>query len=317
MVRLVRLGLNPVQDVGGLEGEIYHSDPTHYSFAMLLEAGIAIQPLANGQAMEGTLLVPKFSGPLYELMHVVDRLLGPGGCPWDIEQTHVSLKKYLIEEAYEVLDAIDSGSTNKLKEELGDLLLQPLMHSQIEQRDSDWGINEVANEIIHKLVRRHPHVFGDVAVSDADEVLRNWDKIKQNEKGGEPESILAGVPKGMAALLRAHEVSKRAARAGFEWGDLNGVFDKLREEEAELREAIAGGNLGEVESEIGDLLFTIVNIARWSKVEPEEALRKMLNRFSDRFVLMEQEAQKPLQELSAAEWDELWIGAKRELGVRN
>lgn len=316
MVLIVRLGRDPVSSVQGLEGPLYHALPDHWSFAQLQQAGLDVHALSEDALAEGTLLIPEASGEVYELAHVVDRLLGPGGCPWDIEQTHESLKKYLIEESYEVLDAIDSGDISKLKEELGDLLLQPLMHTQIEERDSDWGIDEVARLLREKLVRRHPHVFGDLSVADADEVLRNWDRIKQLEKSSEPQSILAGVPRGMASLLRAHEISKRAARSGFEWGDLDGVFDKLREEETELKEALKTGDRNHIESEIGDLLFTMVNIARWAKVEPEEALRKMLNRFSDRFVLMEKNADKPLRELSASEWDDLWNASKRTLEVK-
>lgn len=246
---------------------------------------------------------------LDRLVQIVDRLLGPGGCPWDQEQTHESLKKYLLEEAYEVLDAIDSGSSDKLKEELGDLLLQPIMHAQMQKRDGGWDIDAVADAISDKLVRRHPHVFGDTTVHDADEVLRNWDQIKKSE-GKEEQSILAGVPKGMASLLRAHEISKRAARVGFEWPTLDAVFEKLAEEEAELQAAIASGDKLEVEAEIGDLLFTVVNIARWLDVEPEEALRKMLNRFSGRFQAMEASSTKPLRELGPDEWEELWEKAK-------
>jgi tetrapyrrole methylase family protein / MazG family protein len=250
--------------------------------------------------------------PLDELAQVTDRLLGPGGCPWDQAQTHETLKKYLLEEAYEVLDAIDADSADQLREELGDLLLQPVLHAQMRKLKGDFDINDVAREITNKLIRRHPHVFGDLTVEDADEVLRNWDRIKQTEKGVGPQSILAGVPKGMASLLRAHEISKRAVRVGFEWPNLESVFDKLHEEEAELREAIESGDQSRVESEIGDLLFSAVNIARWLKVEPEEALRKMLNRFTSRFMRMEQLAQRDLRELSPEEWDDLWEQAKRE-----
>ncbi len=313
MVRVVKLGLDPVGTVQNMDGAFFHSHPEHYSYQLLIEAGIDVKPLRSGDLIDGTLLVPERTGHFYDLVYIVDRLLGPGGCPWDIEQTHESLKKYLIEEAYEVLDAVDSGSIEKLQEELGDLLLQPLMHSQIEQRDSNWGIDEVAKSIADKLVRRHPHVFGDLSVADADEVLKNWDQIKRLEKGVEPESILAGIPKGMASLLRAYQVSKRAARSGFEWESIDGVFDKMHEEECELKEALAGGNPQEIESEVGDLLFTVVNIARWAKVEPEEALRQMLNRFCARYQLMEQNSPKPLSELSAGEWDELWNQSKMEL----
>jgi tetrapyrrole methylase family protein/MazG family protein len=252
--------------------------------------------------------------PMEQLAAVTDRLLGPGGCPWDQAQTHESLKKYLLEEAYEVLDAIDSGSAEKLREELGDLLLQPVLHAQMCKRDGGFDIDDVAREITEKLVRRHPHVFGEVSVTDADEVLRNWDKIKQTEKGDKPQSILAGVPRGMASLLRAHEISKRAARVGFEWPSAEAVFEKLEEETKELQEAIASGDHTRIESELGDLLFTVVNIARWCKVEPEEALRKMLNRFSERFMHMESFTSRELRSLSAQEWDELWEKAKAENG---
>lgn len=313
MVRIVRLGSDPLGAVQNLDGALFHSHPEHYSFQVLVDAGINVQATQDGHLLDGTLLIPDRTGPLYDLVYIVDRLLGPGGCPWDIEQTHESLKKYLIEESYEVLDAIDSGDLAKLQEELGDLLLQPLMHTQIERRDADWGIDEVANTISEKLVRRHPHVFGDLSVADSDEVLKNWDRIKSLEKGGAPESVLAGIPKGMASLLRAYQVSKRAARSGFEWENIEGVFEKLHEEEAELKEAFHSKDIDAIESEVGDLLFTVVNIARWAKVEPEEALRKMLNRFTARFNLMEQRSPRPLNELSPKEWDDLWNQSKKEL----
>lgn len=261
---------------------------------------------------DGVLVVPSpGQGPLYELVTVVDRLLGPGGCPWDQAQTHESLKRYLLEEAYEVLDAIDSGSNDQFREELGDLLLQPVLHAQMQRLAGGFDINGVARGITEKLVRRHPHVFGEVQVEDVDDVLKNWDRIKSEEKGDvKPASRLAGVPTGMASLLRAYEVSKRAVRAGFEWPDVNAVFEKLHEEERELREALQSGDAAHIESEIGDLLFTAVNIARWCKVEPEEALRKMLNRFTKRFQTMESLAAKPLEELSLEEWDALWVQSK-------
>lgn len=252
----------------------------------------------------------EFSGGVYGLVQVVDRLLGPGGCPWDQAQTHDSLKRHLIEEAYELVDAIDKSDEAKMVEELGDVLLQPLMHSQMEALAGNWDIDTVAKGITEKLVRRHPHVFGSAEVADAEEVLKNWDTIKSREKGGEaPASILEGVPKAMPALLRAYEVSKRAARAGFEWPDLNGVWEKFREEEQELREAIAS-NEG-IADELGDLLFTVVNLARWLKVEPEDALRTMVDRFTDRFQQMEALTAKPLRDLSPQEWDDLWNQAKQ------
>lgn len=295
----------------------YHSEPSHASFAEIAAAGVKLQPLPeSGEIEQGVLLVPASTeGPFYELVAIVDRLLGPGGCPWDQAQTHESLKRYLLEEAYEVLDAIDAGEDEKFKEELGDLLLQPVLHAQKKRSNGGFDTDDVAREICDKLIRRHPHVFGDVTVANTDEVLRNWDRIKSEEKGEEtPKSRLAGVPTGMASLLRAYEVSKRAVRAGFEWPDIDSVFQKLHEEEVELRQALVHGDAKAVESEVGDLLFTAVNIARWSGVEPEEALRKMLNRFTARFQEMERQASKPLEELSLAEWDELWVRAKASFG---
>lgn len=286
----------------------------HASFAELAANGIRALSLPAEGIAEGIIVLPSpAEGPLNELAAIVDRLLGPGGCPWDQAQTHESLKRYLLEEAYEVLDAIDANDSEKLKEELGDLLLQPILHAQMEKAAGSFDIEAVARAICDKLVRRHPHVFGDVSVEDADEVLRNWDRIKSLEKGEEkPASRLAGVPNGMASLLRAYEVSKRAVRAGFEWPDLDSVFLKLKEEEAELREAIASRVPDRIEAEVGDLLFTAVNIARWSGVEPEEALRKMLNRFTARFQHMEALAEKPLEDLSLDEWDALWERSKAD-----
>jgi tetrapyrrole methylase family protein/MazG family protein len=290
---------------------VLHSNPSHPSFRELSSHGVRVAA-ASGSESEGVIVHPDpREGALYELVYIVDRLLGPGGCPWDQVQTHDSLKRYLLEESYEVLDAIDSGSEEKLKEELGDLLLQPVLHAEMKKAAGSFDIDGVAREICNKLVRRHPHVFGDLSVADADEVLRNWDRIKSEEKGSEkPASRLAGVPGGMASLLRAYEVSKRAVRAGFEWPDIDSVFEKLHEEEAELRQALTLGDKEQIEAEVGDLLFTAVNLARWSGVEPEEALRKMLNRFTSRFQQMERFATKPLEELSFQEWDELWEQAK-------
>lgn len=296
--------------------QVYHSDPLDASFGWMHANGFAPAPVPPDGFAEGVLVIPFHAGrgtSLDDLVRVVDRLLGPGGCPWDQAQTHESLKRHLLEEAYEVLEAIDSGDPDLFQEELGDLLLQPIMHAQMAKAAGQFDTEGVAKAIVKKLVRRHPHVFGDTSVANADEVLRNWDQIKKTEKG-EPKSILAGVPKGMASLLRAYEVSKRAARAGFEWPNREAVFEKMREEEAELHEAMASGDQKEIEAEIGDMLFTLVNIARWSGVEPEEALRKMLDRFTRRFMLMEERAGVPLGELSAEKWDELWEQSKAELG---
>ncbi len=248
-------------------------------------------------------------GGVEGLVWVVDRLLGPEGCPWDKEQTHQTLKKYLLEESYELFQAIDEGNFEGMKEELGDVLLQPLMHAQIRRRDGEWGIEDVASQITDKLIRRHPHVFGDVLVESTDDVLRKWDQIKKSEKSG-PQSILSGIPLSMPSLLRAMEVSKRAARSGFEWPDFEGVWAKFDEETAELREALAVKDADAVSSELGDLLFTVVNLARWARIDPEDALRVMLDRFTLRFQHMESSSEVPLAELSPREWDDAWNKAK-------
>jgi len=249
------------------------------------------------------------------LVEIVAALRGPGGCPWDQEQTHETLKPYMIEEAYEALEAIDSGSSQKLCEELGDVLLQVIMHAQFAAEAGTFDIEQVITQLCNKLIRRHPHVFGEIEVANADEVLRNWDTLKSAEQDGTCSSILEGIPKSLPALLRALTVSKRAARAGFEWDNIEGVLDKLREEEAELREAIAAQDERRVQDEIGDLLFTVVNVARHAKVNPEESLRMMVERFIARFRSMEELAgadNRTLTDLSADEWEALWQQAKQK-----
>jgi tetrapyrrole methylase family protein/MazG family protein len=304
LVRVVRLDAALLIEGVLPEGPLYHPDPSHSSFRP------GMIPLPPDGISEGVILLPEAnSTPLGELVYIVDRLLGPGGCPWDQEQTHETLKKHLIEETYETIDAIDAGDMEGLREELGDLLLQPILHAQIEKVAGGWDTDAVARGIVDKLIRRHPHVFGDVVAADTDAVLKNWEAIKRTEKSG---SVLAGVPRSMPALARALSVSKRAARVGFEWPSMEGVLEKLREEEAEVREALASGDAKEIEGEIGDLLFTVVNIARWAKVDPEEALRGMLDRFTARFQRMEALAAVPLGDLDAATWDALWNQAKRE-----
>lgn len=242
----------------------------------------------------------------------MDRLLGPGGCPWDQEQTHESLKKHLLEETYEVLEAIDSGNSELLKKELGDLLLQPVMHAQMEARDGNWSIDEVCEGIADKLVYRHPHVFGEVKVEDTAEVLSNWDKLKKKEEGGR-KSVLEGIPRSMPALSRANQISIRAARSGFEWPNLDGVWEKLEEETAELKDAIASKDQDAIEAELGDMLFTVVNLSRWLRADPEDALRRMLDRFSARFSAMEEACEGELSDLNPEQWEELWQAAKKKL----
>jgi len=285
---------------------VFHTDAGHPTFQLIRDAGIAVEPL--GESVNDGAVILQTDRPLDELRYIVDRLLGPGGCPWDQEQTHESLKRCLLEESYEVLEAIDSGDLNLLREELGDLLLQPFMHAQM---SGEFDIDLVARDIVDKLIRRHPHVFGDLRVADSDDVLENWEAIKKKEKR-ERTSVLDGVPTVAPALLRANQISRKAAKAGFEWPDIEGVFAKLDEEVGELHEAIDEGSNEAIASEIGDLLFTVVNLARWLKVEPEDALRVMLDRFSDRFRRMEAASTVPLNSLSPQQWDDLWNAAKRE-----
>lgn len=248
----------------------------------------------------------------------VAALRAPNGCPWDRKQTHESLKRYFVEETYEALQAIDDGDDEELKSELGDVLLQIGLHAKIAEEGQRFDIHDVCTAITEKLIRRHPHVFSDVQVDGVDDVLTNWEAIKTAEKGGAlPESALDGVPQSLPALLLALEVSKKAARQGFEWPDLNGVLDKMMEEIAELREAIASDRAEDIESEVGDLLFTIVNVARWAKVDPEQSLRDMVRRFSARFRAMEDRAKaagRPLNDMSLREWDDLWNSVKKDLG---
>lgn len=248
------------------------------------------------------------------LVHVVARLRGPGGCPWDREQTHETLRPFLLEEAYEVLDAINTGDDVKLCEELGDVLLQVVLHAQLASEEGRFDIQDVVSQQCEKLVRRHPHVFGDLQVADSAEVLRNWERIKAEENRHAPkESVMDGVIPSLPALVFAMEVSKRAVKVGFEWPDLQGVLEKFREEQQELAEAIAQGDRARIEAEIGDLLFTLVNIARHLKVDAEQALHAMVRRFIVRFQQMEalaREQGKPLEQLTLEEWDRLWETAK-------
>jgi tetrapyrrole methylase family protein/MazG family protein len=266
-----------------------------------------------------SVFVPALSMPqrrkgFADLVWVMARLRGEGGCPWDREQDHKTLKRYMVEECYEAIEAIDADDMDALEEELGDVLLQVVFHAQLEAEVGTFTIDDVTARIVDKLIRRHPHVFGDLNVADSDEVLRNWEQIKKGEKGeGWRESVLDGVPAGLPALTRAMEISKRAVKVGFEWEKLEDVLGKLDEEVLELREAIHSAGSEEIADEIGDLLFTVVNVARWLKLDPEDALRLMLRRFTERFQYIEKAAAaqgRKLTDMSLAEMDALWNEAK-------
>ena len=258
-----------------------------------------------------------------ELVAVMERLRAPGGCPWDAEQTYASLSQYLLEEAYETFDAIQeadaTGDTTNLKEELGDLLLQVIFHSTIAKEKGDFTLDEVAEAVSKKLVLRHPHVFGDAKLARAQDVLDNWDTLKANErkasgkKTKESGSILDDVPINFPALLEALKVTSKGAKVGFDWESTDQVFAKLDEEVAELKNGIATGNKENVEAEIGDLLFVIVNLARKLDVEPETALQRTNRKFRKRFKFIEDELRsvgRELGECSLQEMDDLWNKAK-------
>ena len=251
---------------------------------------------------------------LAALIAVVRRLRSPDGCPWDREQTHSSLRATLLEEAYEVLEAIDEQSMSKLREELGDLLLQVLMQASIAEAEGAFGLGDVADTVREKLVRRHPHVFGTTVVSGADEVVRNWEALKAVEYGR--ESALDGVQRSLPALQWAWSLQKRAANVGFDWRQLEGALDKVREELDELREAPTPEAR---EAEFGDLLFTLVNVGRKLGINPEDALRGTTGRFEARFRMMEQQARadgRTLRDLPIEEMDSYWEAAKRNHGRR-
>lgn len=220
------------------------------------------------------------------LVAIMQRLLAPDGCPWDREQSYESLRKYVLEEACEVIDAIDSGNPDALKDELGDLLLQVVFLGELARRDEAFGPDDVVRAIVEKLVRRHPHVFGEVEVSGSAEVLTNWDKIKLQEYGD--RGVLAGLPRSFPALARAQRISDKVSKVGFDWPDSRGSRDKVSEELGELDEAVAGGSHERIESELGDVLFALVNFARHQGVNAEQALRKTADRFSNRFAHVEQ-----------------------------
>ena len=246
---------------------------------------------------------------LARLLDIMARLRRPGdGCPWDLEQTIDTIKPNLIEEAYEALDAMESGNRAHLTEELGDLLLQIVFQAQIAAQEGSFNFADVAKGISEKLIRRHPHIFGDVKVADSKEVLRNWDAIKKTEKKARI-SALDGIPKHVPPLHRAYQMQKLAARVGFDWSDISGVFKKLAEEIGELQEAIAAKNRKHVVEEIGDLLFSVVNVARFAKVDPAYALELTNAKFIRRFRAVEDEivaSGRRMKDCTLAEMDAIW-----------
>ncbi len=252
------------------------------------------------------------------LVEIMRRLRSPEGCPWDREQTHDSLKPYLIEEAYEVLEAIEKKDGSSLEEELGDLLLQVVFHAQLADEKDQFDMNDVIQGISEKLVRRHPHVFAGMDLKTSAEVLVNWKKIKADEKGSplpeEKASILDGLPKNMPAMTEAIQLTRRAAEVGFDWPCIDGIFDKLKEETEEIREALRGKREEEIREELGDMLFVLANLARHLNIDPELALRSANLKFQRRFRGLERDLEQkdqPFAETSLEELDTLWEKRKQ------
>jgi len=252
-----------------------------------------------------------------ELVRIMAKLRAPGGCPWDRKQTFDTIKSYLLEETYEVMDAIDQRNWEGLKEELGDLLLQPVFFAEMANDEGRFDIVDSLRAINNKLIRRHPHVFGEAVAHTAEDVKQRWDEIKKQEKAEQgtalADSMLDSVPRTVPALVEAEQISKKAAGVGFEWPDIGGVIEKLQEEAAELAHARAGTDREHVESEIGDLLFTLVNLARFLKVDPEQALRKTNARFRRRFRFLEDQVKSAgatLEQTPLERMEELWQQAK-------
>lgn len=257
--------------------------------------------------------------PLEHLRHIIAQLRNPeGGCPWDLKQDHDSLRRFVLEEAYEVVSAIESEDPEALCEELGDLLLQVYLHAQVAQDHDDFDLDEVARGICDKLIYRHPHVFGDTSVEDIDEVKQRWEELKAREKAEKGlirNSILDDLPGNMPALAMSEKIGKIVARVGFDWPVLSGVIDKIDEELTELKEACELDEPEAIMHELGDTLFTLVNLARWFKLDPEDALRQTNRRFARRFQAMEKALNgQPLSELSAEKWEFFWQRAKNEVG---
>ncbi|ETI70700.1 bifunctional methyltransferase/pyrophosphohydrolase YabN [Neobacillus vireti] len=264
---------------------------------------------------EEEILLKNFS----KLCAIISELRGPNGCPWDKEQTHESLKKYLIEETYEVIDAIDSEDIDHLIEELGDVLLQVLLHAQIGEDDGYFSIDDVIEGVSAKMIRRHPHVFGNVSVANSEEVLQNWQEIKKQEKGEAPSTILEGVSKSLPNLLRAYELQKKAAKVGFDWQEIAPALAKVKEELEEFVNELDGTveGLERAKREFGDILFAFVNVARFLKIHPEEALYETNEKFTRRFQYIEEKVKasgRPFEDYTLEELDQFWDEAKRKEG---
>jgi tetrapyrrole methylase family protein/MazG family protein len=256
-------------------------------------------------------------GSLFDrLVDIMAMLRSPAGCPWDRAQDSTSLKPYLLEEAYEVLEAIEEGTPHKLKDELGDLLFQVIFHAQLARERGEFDVYDILAGTIAKMTRRHPHVFGTAAASTPKEALQNWEEIKREEKAADHEtSVLDGVPRQLPSLLRAQRLQDKAARVGFDWPEVEQVWRKLSEELQELRAAMARNNRTEIAAELGDVLFVLVNLARWLEINPDEALHQTSQKFIRRFQFIERELSrqgKTPKQSTLAQMDALWEQAKEQ-----
>lgn len=251
---------------------------------------------------------------LEKLIEIIEVLRSPNGCPWDREQTHKTLRPNMLEEAYEAVDAMDSGDLKHLREELGDVLLQVVLHAQIAKDEGAFDIEDVAQTLNEKLIHRHPHVFGNAHVDNAGEVLDNWDKLKQEEKKHR-KSAMDGVSKSQSALMSAQKISKKAVKTGFEWESEEDLYKCIFSEFEEFKEACKEGDAEHKEEEFGDILFAVVNLARWNKIDAEQALLKSNKKFMTRFRKMEELATKPLNDYSPSEFEELWQKAKSQTNL--
>ena len=250
-----------------------------------------------------------------DLIDIVEILRSPGGCPWDIEQDHKSIRRDFLEETYEVIEAINKEDRDGLLEELGDVLLQVVFHTQIEREKNSFDLNDVADGVCKKMIERHPHVFGNVNAETSEQVLENWDVIKKQTKSqkSQTESMLS-IPREFPALMRADKVQKKAAKVGFDWDSVEGAFDKVSEELEELKEAVTMGVVENANEELGDLLFSVVNVSRFISVDSEEALTKATDKFIDRFSKVEKMAEEKginMKETELSELDKLWDEAKK------
>ena len=289
VVHVVQEGTSTERTLDGLEG----SDSSH-------PANWFIPPLGEGTSFES-------------FAEIIARLRAPKGCPWDREQTHQTLRKHLLEESYETIAAIDSGDFNAMREEFGDLFLQVVLQAQIANEEGQFNVNQVIQGIYSKLIRRHPHVFGDLKLDDVEGVLANWEKLKEKERGEKQEAkgLLDGVPLALPALSQAQEYQDRAARVGFDWHGMEGVLDKVKEEIDEIKKAESDFELA---SELGDLFFALVNVARWKNIDAESALRGTNKKFKQRFGYLEGQVKKEgrnLSELTLEEMDVLWNASKK------